>query len=92
MELFRRNNTLRVFVIIKGNVIHEYLSHKIAAVQKQLVGIASLVKAMSGKSTSVSDYTHCINKETVRSESNINHKIQFSMKFHVISNIFLFIS
>jgi hypothetical protein len=91
-------------------VIHGYLGHNIAAIQK-LMGISSLVTEMSGKSTSVLDYTHCINKENVCSGSNINHngkevfqisagpilyrpsaKIHFSMKFHVISNIFFFIS
>jgi hypothetical protein len=41
-------------------VIHAYLSNKIAF-QKQLMGIASLVKGMPDKSTAIIDLTHSIN-------------------------------
>jgi hypothetical protein len=48
----RENNTLD----------HVYSDHNTAVIQNQLVGITFLVKETLGKSTSVSDYTCCINK------------------------------
>jgi hypothetical protein len=44
MKLFRRNKTAWRFVLRKGNAIHAYLGCNIIAIQKQLVGIASLDK------------------------------------------------
>jgi hypothetical protein len=46
----------------KGNVIHAYLGCDVIAIQKQLMDIASLVKKISGKGTSVVYSTLCINK------------------------------
>jgi hypothetical protein len=39
-----------------------HLGCNITAIQKQLIGITSGIKEMSGKSTSVTDSTHCITK------------------------------
>jgi hypothetical protein len=55
MELFRRNSTVQIFVIIKGNVIHAYLGYNIVDIQKQFMGTPSLIMKMF-------DSIHCINK------------------------------
>jgi hypothetical protein len=59
---------------MKGDVIHAYLDYIIAAIEKQLKGVGSLNKDMSGESTSVIDPKHCINKSNLWSGSNdVNH-------------------
>jgi hypothetical protein len=58
---------------MKGDVIHAYLSYNIIAIQKQFMVISSLLKEMSGKSTSVIDSTHCISKAVLCSGSNVEH-------------------
>jgi hypothetical protein len=55
MELFRINGKVLGFVTIEGDVIHAYLYCKIVAMQQQLMGIASLIEEMSGKSTPLID-------------------------------------
>jgi hypothetical protein len=51
-------------------VIHLYLGYNTVAIQKQLMGITSLFKEMSGKSTSVTDSTHFIHKAVLCSGSD----------------------
>jgi hypothetical protein len=51
-----------VFVIIKGNVIHACLGYNIIAIQEQLMGIASLIKEILGKSISIINSTYCVNR------------------------------
>jgi hypothetical protein len=41
------------------------LLHNIVAIEKQSIGIASLLKERSGKVTSVTDSAHYINKATL---------------------------
>jgi hypothetical protein len=53
MESFRRNSKAQTFVTLKGDVVHAYLGYNIVDIQKYLMGIASLIKEMSGKSASV---------------------------------------
>jgi hypothetical protein len=67
MELFRSNNKIYRHVIIKGDMIYAYLCYNNVAIQEQLTGIALLIKEMSRKITSVTDTTHCINKEILSS-------------------------
>jgi hypothetical protein len=55
---------------VKRFVIHPYLFYNIAAVQKQLMGIASLVKEIRRKSLSVIDSTFCINNAILCSGTN----------------------
>jgi hypothetical protein len=62
MELFRRNSIVRMFVIIKGDVIHAYLGYNIVDIQKQLMETASLIMKMS-------DSTNCINKQFYAQEA-----------------------
>jgi hypothetical protein len=62
MKLFRRNSKGLRFVIIKDGAIHVHLSNNIVVIQKQVMGIASQIKTMSGKNTPVIDFTHCSNK------------------------------
>jgi hypothetical protein len=47
---------------IKVHRIHAYLGYNIIGNQKQFMCIALLIKEMWGKSMSVIDRTHCINK------------------------------
>jgi hypothetical protein len=55
-------------------VIHAYLGYNTTALQKQLIGIASLIKEKSGKSISTTDSTHCISKATLCSgNTDVNH-------------------
>jgi hypothetical protein len=70
MELFRNSSEVEGPVVINGNVIHAYLCYNIIAVQVQLICSASLNKEMSGKSISVNDTAHCINKAILCSKSN----------------------
>jgi hypothetical protein len=70
MELFRRNSKVQKCLTIKADAIDAYLCYNIAAIQKQLLGIASLIKGMSGKSTSVIGSTHCIKKAILCSGNN----------------------
>jgi hypothetical protein len=72
MELCRRNNTLQVFVIIKDDMIGTYLGFDIIAVETQCTGNASLINEMSGNSTSVIDFTHCINKAILHYGNNVD--------------------
>lgn len=51
-------------------MIHLYLGYNIVVIHKQIMGIASLVKEMSGKSTSVTDSTHFINQAVLCSGSD----------------------
>jgi hypothetical protein len=62
MELFRRNSKAFRFVITKHDVFHAYLGYSVVAIQRNLMGTASLIKEMSIKSTSVINSTHCIHK------------------------------
>jgi hypothetical protein len=74
IELFS-NSKVYVFVIIKIDMIHGYLGYNTIAIHQQLMGIiASLIKELSGKSTSVIYCTHCINKAVLFSGNNdIDH-------------------
>jgi hypothetical protein len=56
-------------------VIHLYLGYNTVAIQKQLMGIASLVKEMSGKSISVTYSIHFINKAVLCSGSDYVYHI-----------------
>jgi hypothetical protein len=62
MELFRRNRDVHRFItsITKDDLSHT--GYNITAIQKPFMGIPSPIIEMSGKSTSVIDSTHCINK------------------------------
>jgi hypothetical protein len=51
-------------------VIRAYLGYNTVAVQKQLVGIASPIKEMSGNSSFVIDSTHCNSKAILCSGNN----------------------
>jgi hypothetical protein len=51
-------------------MIHSYLGCNTVAIQKERMGIASLVKEMSGKSKSLTDSTHFINKAVLCSEND----------------------
>jgi hypothetical protein len=74
MEIFRRNSKVVRFVIIKSNMTHTYLGHNIIAVQKQLMGIVSLIYEVSVTSTCVTDSTCCISKPILCQENNdVNH-------------------
>jgi hypothetical protein len=62
------------FVIIKDYVIHVHLGCNFVAIQGQHIDMASLNKVMSGRSITVTDSTHCINKAVIVSENNnIDH-------------------
>jgi hypothetical protein len=75
---------------IKGHGIHACLGYNIIGNQKQLMCIALLIKQMSGKSTSVIDPTHCINKALLCLGSNVNHsseKVLNSLEGQIKINI-----
>jgi hypothetical protein len=56
---------------MKGDVIHAYVGCNIIFIQNRLIHLALLIKELSRKrAESVIDSTHCINKQTFRSESN----------------------
>lgn len=57
----RRNSKVQRFVITEGAMIHAYLCC-ITAIQKQLMGTASQIKELPGKSRNVTDCTHCSNR------------------------------
>jgi hypothetical protein len=54
-------------------MIYAYLGCNIVVIQAQLLGIASLIKEMSGKTACVTDSTHCINKAILCSEKDVDH-------------------
>jgi hypothetical protein len=56
--------------LVSLEVIHAYFGYTIVAIQKQLGGTASVIKDVSGKSTSLPDFTHCINNAILCSGSN----------------------
>jgi hypothetical protein len=57
-------------------VIRAYLGYNITAIQKQLMGIASLIKKMSGNNIQVIDlYVFCTNKAMLCSGTNDAHHI-----------------
>lgn len=62
IQLFRRSSEVYTFVTMKGDVIHEYLHCNIPPFKKLLTSFASPITEMSGKNTSVTESTHCINK------------------------------
>jgi hypothetical protein len=54
--------------------LSQYLSYKIVAVQKEGMGIGSLIKITSGKNTSATDCTHCIHiANSCSGNIDINH-------------------
>jgi hypothetical protein len=62
------------FCYNKGYAIHAFLGCNIIVIQKQLTGIASLIKKMSGKNASVINSTYCSNKAVVCSwNNNVDH-------------------
>jgi hypothetical protein len=50
--------------------MRQYLGYNTVAIRKQLMGISSVVKEMPGKSTSVTDSTHFVNKAVLWTGSN----------------------
>jgi hypothetical protein len=58
-------------------MVYAYLGNDIVTIQKQLIGIVSLIKVKTGRNTSVIDSTLSINKEILCSRSkdvNLNMK------------------
>jgi hypothetical protein len=56
---------------MKAAEIDVYVGYNTSTIEKQLLGISSLIKkGTSGKSTSVIDYTHCIKKAILCLETN----------------------
>jgi hypothetical protein len=56
--------------VTKDGVIYGFLVYNIIGIQKQLTGIASLSKGMSGKNSPIIDSTNCINKAVLYSGNN----------------------
>jgi hypothetical protein len=55
---------------MKVDVIHANLDHNVDDTEKQLMGIGSLIKEMSGKDIYVVHSTHCINVSILYSGNN----------------------
>jgi hypothetical protein len=53
VELFRRNSEGFLLLQQSSDVTHAYLGYSDLAVQKQLTGMASMVKNMLGKNTHI---------------------------------------
>jgi hypothetical protein len=66
MELFRLNREVQRFAVIEGNVVNTYWSYNIIAIEKQHIGIASIIKEMSRNIISVIDPIHYINIAMLR--------------------------
>jgi hypothetical protein len=62
--------------MIKNDVTHANLGYDIIAIQQQFMTIASLIKELSGKSTSVIESTHRINVANLCSGNNDVHHVR----------------
>jgi hypothetical protein len=87
MKLFRKKNIkVTKLIAMEGEVTHAHLGCDTVVIYKQLMDIASLIKETSGKCTSATDSTHCINMSVLRSAgyaSTISVKTFLTVLTHI---------
>jgi hypothetical protein len=71
-----------VVILVNSDVFHAYVSYKIVAVQRQLIGYASLLKEVPGMNTLVIDSTHCTDLNSPDGKTKIG--LSASPKYMVI--------